>query len=343
MARTRIGVGSTAVRVAEVAAGDVPVIVRAAQVPLRPGAVEAVVDAGAHVTSICVHDRGATRFVLMLPSGGRDVTVAVAPRLGINEEIAETLKRGEPGILPPPPPEEEAPAAPPELPSRDEVQRLALSRATSFVDEIQSSLEFYAAQVPVLGVVAGLALIYPLFTTVLGGDDGGDVSAPTGPTAGVPTPSVPPDESPSPTPRETLPPVDLAGARDPFSIPPGLQTTPPGGGVSPTETVTPPTGAVTQPPSTSPPPTTLPPPTSPPPNEPPEPEPTDEISIGGHDAKLEKINNERGRLQITVDKKLWTVEEGAIFADNFQARPYQRTVREDPVRGPELRALPQVS
>ena len=43
MAKTRIGidVGSTAVRVAEVAAGDVPVVVRAAQVPLAPGVVEA--------------------------------------------------------------------------------------------------------------------------------------------------------------------------------------------------------------------------------------------------------------------------------------------------------------
>ncbi len=43
MARTRVGVdvGSTAVRVAEVAAGDIPVLVRAAQVPLPPGAVEA--------------------------------------------------------------------------------------------------------------------------------------------------------------------------------------------------------------------------------------------------------------------------------------------------------------
>jgi hypothetical protein len=42
VARTRIGVdvGSTAVRVAEVAAGDIPVVVRAAQVPLPPGVVE---------------------------------------------------------------------------------------------------------------------------------------------------------------------------------------------------------------------------------------------------------------------------------------------------------------
>ncbi|HEX6331931.1 MAG TPA: hypothetical protein VF129_11695 [Actinomycetota bacterium] len=176
----------------------------------------------------------------------------------------------------------------------------------------------------VLGVVAGLALIYLLFTTVLGGDDGGDFSAPTGPTAGAPSPTVPPEELPSPTPRETLPPVDLAGARDPFSIPPGLQTTPPGGGVSPTQT---PTGTITQPPPTQPPPTqppptqpppTQPPPTSPPPTQPPEPQPTDEITIGGHDLKLEKISNERQRIQIVVDKKVWTVEEGAIFADSFK-------------------------
>jgi hypothetical protein len=180
----------------------------------------------------------------------------------------------------------------------------------------------------ILGVVAGLALIYLLFTTVLGGDDGGETAAPTGPTAGVPTPSVPPEESPSPTPRETLPPVDLAGARDPFSIPPGLQTTPPGGGVSPTETVTvpPPTGTVTQPPPTgtaTTPPPTFPPPTGPPtispsPTTPPEPEPTDQISIGGHDLKIERINNQRKRIQIVVDRQRWTVEEGAIFADNFR-------------------------
>jgi type IV pilus assembly protein PilM len=105
---------------------------------------EAVVDVGAHVTSICVHDRGITRFVRILPSGGRDVTLAIARGLGIDDEIAEALKRGEPVV--PPPPEEAGPA--PELPSPDEVRRLALSRAGSFVDEIRSSLEFYAAQVP---------------------------------------------------------------------------------------------------------------------------------------------------------------------------------------------------
>lgn len=56
---------------------------------------EAIVDIGAQITSICVHDRGITRFVRMLPSGGRDITLALASGLGIDENLAERLKRGE--------------------------------------------------------------------------------------------------------------------------------------------------------------------------------------------------------------------------------------------------------
>ena len=37
------------------------------------------ISVGAHVTNICVHDRGLTRFVRILPSGGRDVTLAPRP------------------------------------------------------------------------------------------------------------------------------------------------------------------------------------------------------------------------------------------------------------------------
>jgi type IV pilus assembly protein PilM len=94
---------------------------------------EAVIDVGAHVTNICVHDKGVTRFVRILPSGGRDITVAVARALNIPEETAELAKRGE---------GEEGGPAP------EDVQRAALERAGTFVDEIRSSLEFYAAQVP---------------------------------------------------------------------------------------------------------------------------------------------------------------------------------------------------
>jgi len=94
---------------------------------------EAIVDIGAQVTSICVHDRGVSRFVRMLPSGGRDITLALASGLGVDDEMAERLKRGERfgGIADP-----------------AEVRDLALARAGSFVDEVRSSLEFYTAQMP---------------------------------------------------------------------------------------------------------------------------------------------------------------------------------------------------
>jgi type IV pilus assembly protein PilM len=94
---------------------------------------EAVIDVGAHVTNICVHDQQTTRFVRILPSGGRDITLAIARGLNIEDNVAEALKRGE--VIDGGPPEED-------------VRRLAMSRAASFVDEIRSSLEFYTAQVP---------------------------------------------------------------------------------------------------------------------------------------------------------------------------------------------------
>jgi type IV pilus assembly protein PilM len=91
---------------------------------------EAVIDIGAHVTNICVHARQVVRFVRILPSGGRDITLAIARGLGIEDEEAEKLKRGE------------------EVQGLDvaEAKRLAISRAAGFVDEIRSSLEFYTAQ-----------------------------------------------------------------------------------------------------------------------------------------------------------------------------------------------------
>jgi len=82
---------------------------------------EAIIDVGAHVTNIVVHAQGTTRFVRILPSGGRDITLA----------IAHGLKRGE-----------EVEGGPPQ----EEVRRIATQRAGSFVDEIRSSLEFYTAQ-----------------------------------------------------------------------------------------------------------------------------------------------------------------------------------------------------
>lgn len=101
---------------------------------------EAIIDIGAQVTSICVHDRGVTRFVRILPSGGRDITLALASGLGVDDDVAERLKRGERV-------EVNGEGATP-LPEPREIRELALRRAGSFVDEVRSSLEFYTAQMP---------------------------------------------------------------------------------------------------------------------------------------------------------------------------------------------------
>ncbi|MEX2275646.1 MAG: type IV pilus assembly protein PilM [Actinomycetota bacterium] len=94
---------------------------------------EAVIDVGSDVTNICVHADSVTRFVRILPSGGRDVTNTIARDLGLDDEIAERAKKGESleGV-----------------PPFEEVHRVAMGRASAFVDEVRSSLEFYTAQVP---------------------------------------------------------------------------------------------------------------------------------------------------------------------------------------------------
>ena len=94
---------------------------------------EAIVDIGADVTNICVHERGVARFVRILPSAGRDVTSAVASQLGIPDEEAEALKRGQ------------SPDGPVEAPEGESIVR---GRVSTLVDEIRSSLDFYRAQTP---------------------------------------------------------------------------------------------------------------------------------------------------------------------------------------------------
>ncbi len=115
-----------------------------------------------------VHARGTVRFVRILPSGGRDVTLAIARGIGVDDEVAERLKRGEDVELDEAPAPEvgegdrddsdgdqadargedekgddAAPQGPPDL---GRAREIAMQRAGSFVDEIRSSLEFYTAQ-----------------------------------------------------------------------------------------------------------------------------------------------------------------------------------------------------
>ena len=180
--------------------------------------------------------------------------------------------------------------------------------------------------------IAGVAIpvLLLVYFFVLRPEGGEEVALPSGPT-GTPTgttglPGESPSVTPSPTPRETLPPVSLAGSRDPFSIPPGLELT--GGSVSPTTTappVTTTTAPTTIPTTTVPPTTTIPPvpttttTTSPPPgggegNE----RPPSKILIGGHELKLVSVSSSGKKLDVRVDGKVFTVEPGATFDDNFK-------------------------
>ena len=120
---------------------------------LEEGGEEAIIDIGAHVTNIVVHDRGDTRFVRILPSGGRDMTTAIARAAGVEDDVAERLKRGEEiegsssGTSPkrPTDPRGDRPEAG-AAPRPQQVRQAALQRAAAFVDEVRSSLEFYTAQ-----------------------------------------------------------------------------------------------------------------------------------------------------------------------------------------------------
>jgi len=178
------------------------------------------------------------------------------------------------------------------------------------------------------GVALPLLLLAYFF--VLKPDGGEGLASPSGPTGitgstGVPTES--PSVTPSPTPRETLPPVSLAGSRDPFSIPPGLEST--GGSVSPTTTGAPGTTTTNSATTTfSPPPTTTftPPPTTTTQTTTSPPggggdgggHPGNKILIGGHDVKLISVAGSGKELDVQVDGKVYTVELGATFDDNFK-------------------------
>jgi len=181
----------------------------------------------------------------------------------------------------------------------------------------------------IVGVALPLLLLVYLF--VLKPDGGEDLASPSGPTGitgstGVPSES--PSVTPSPTPRETLPPVSLAGSRDPFSIPPGLELTT-GGSVSPTTATVPgttatiPTTTFSPPPTTSTfttPPTTTTQTTTPPPGGGGDggDDPGNKVLIGGHDVKLHSVAGIGKKLDVSVDGKVYTVEPGATFDDNFK-------------------------
>ncbi len=95
---------------------------------------EALVDVGASVTNIVVHQGGVPSFVRILLMGGGDITDAVAERLGVGEEQAESVKQttglsvvaGSAGQHP--------------------ASRVIESSGSAFVEEVRGSLDYYLAQ-----------------------------------------------------------------------------------------------------------------------------------------------------------------------------------------------------
>jgi type IV pilus assembly protein PilM len=95
---------------------------------------EALVDIGARVTNIAVHQGGQPKFVRVLLMGGADITEAVAERMGIALEQAEVLKQ-QLGIPASPTDRDAHPAG-----------RVIETTSSSLIEEIRGSLDYYLAQ-----------------------------------------------------------------------------------------------------------------------------------------------------------------------------------------------------
>jgi len=104
----------------------------------------ALVDIGARVTTVVIVAHGTVRFVRMLPSGGHDVTDAVAGALSISPHEAETAKR-QIGI---------GFATAPEMNTGAEAIRTV---TTSLVEAIRNTFVYYASNNP--GAATDLVVI----------------------------------------------------------------------------------------------------------------------------------------------------------------------------------------
>jgi type IV pilus assembly protein PilM len=99
----------------------------------RPEA-EALVDIGASITNIVVHQARVPRFVRILLMGGGDITEALSDRLGVPADQAERHKQVL-GLQPVDPGEEDDPAV-----------RIVQATGGALVEEVRGSLDYYMAQ-----------------------------------------------------------------------------------------------------------------------------------------------------------------------------------------------------
>jgi type IV pilus assembly protein PilM len=95
----------------------------------------ALIDIGARITNIVVHRAGVPLFVRILLMGGQDVTDAVSEHVGVDRSEAEALKQV------------------PDQSGQDHERLVTAGRAVemtaaAFVDEVRSSLDYFAASAP---------------------------------------------------------------------------------------------------------------------------------------------------------------------------------------------------
>jgi type IV pilus assembly protein PilM len=106
---------------------------------------EAIVDVGAKVTNIVIHQNGVPRFVRILLMGGDNITDSVSERLGVPFEQAVGVKQ-QLGMSP----------VRGEINSDHPAARVIEASAGAFVEEVRGSLDYYLAQpasVPLTRVV----------------------------------------------------------------------------------------------------------------------------------------------------------------------------------------------
>lgn len=99
---------------------------------------EMLLDVGADVTTIVVHDGGVPRFVRILLMGGGAITASLTKVLGISREEAEQTKA--------------TTTARPDAATAGETERLINAGMDEFLREIVGSLDYYAAQPGAIGV-----------------------------------------------------------------------------------------------------------------------------------------------------------------------------------------------
>jgi len=97
---------------------------------LNERSAEAIIDIGAGVTNVVVHEDGTPRFVRILPSGGNDITNALVAELRVSVDDAEAQKR--------------VVGLQPEGASVEAgVATVIEQRARAFIDDVRRSIDFY--------------------------------------------------------------------------------------------------------------------------------------------------------------------------------------------------------